>query len=184
MHEGRDIPGARAPRARGFTLIEAAIATAIVGSGIVAVMGAQRAFHLRNEWATHAAIAHQLGCEIRELALRLPPRDPVTGDDVWGAEPDEGSVADFDDLDDLDGAVFDSADGTGPISSLRTPIPDMDGWRQRVRVEYIDPFELATVVDPGASGLVRVTVAIDFLAPGADAPAEFTRVSWIAPRSR
>jgi hypothetical protein len=80
--------------------------------------------------------------------------------------------------------VFDSADGTGPISSLRTPIPDMAGWRQRIHVEYIDPFELTSVVDAGASDLVRVTVAIDFLAPGAEAPAEFTRVSWIAPRSR
>jgi len=184
MRECRDNPRARATHARAFTLIEAAIATAIVGSGVVAVMAAQRAFHQRNEWATHAAIAQQLGCEIRELALRLPARDPVTGDDVWGAEPDEGSVDEFDDLDDLDGAVFDSADGTGPISALRTPIPDMAGWRQRVRVEYIDPFELTSVVDPGASDLVRVTVAIDFLAPGAEAPAEFMRVSWIAPRSR
>jgi hypothetical protein len=184
MREGCDITRARPTRARGFTLIEAAIATGIVGSGIVAVMAAQRAFHQRNEWATHAAIAQQLGCEIRELALRLPARDPVTGDDVWGAEPDEASVDEFDDLDDLDGAVFDSADGTGPISALRTPIPDMAGWRQRVRVEYIDPFELTSDVDPGESGLVRVTVAIDFQPMGAAAPAEFTRVSWIAPRSR
>ena len=184
MHCRSDIHRFGPSRARAFTLIEAAIATSIVGSGIVAVMAAQRAFHQRNEWATHAAIAQQLGCEIRELALRLPPRDPVTGDDVWGAEPDEGSIDEFDDLDDLDGAVFDSADGTGPISSLRTPIPDMAGWRQRIHVEYIDPFELTSVVDAGASDLVRVTVAIDFLAPGAEAPAEFTRVSWIAPRSR
>ena len=172
----------RPPRARGFTLIEAAIATMIVGSGVVAVMAAQRAFHAQNEWAAQAATAHQLGAEIRELMLGLPQRDPVTNDDLWGAEPDEDGVGDFDDLDDFDGAVFDSADGTGPLNAMREPIADMEGWRQRVVVENIDPFELTRAVDDGASELVRVTVVVERSAPADEAPREFTRVSWIAPR--
>ena len=113
----------------GFTLIEAAIATVVVGSGVVAVVSAQRAFHLQNEWAAQAAVAQQLGAEVRELVLGLPQRDPVTGGDLWGPEPDESGVAEYDDLDDFDGAVFDSADGTGPLNALRAPVAEMDGWR-------------------------------------------------------
>ena len=113
----RCAPSRRPPlsRARGFTLIEAAIATMIVGSGIVAVMGAQRAFHLQNEWAAEAATAQQLGAEMRELMLGLPQRDPVTNDDLWGAEPDESGAGDFDDLDDFDGAA-----STRPTEAVRS----------------------------------------------------------------
>ncbi len=180
----RCAPSRRPPlsRARGFTLIEAAIATMIVGSGIVAVMGAQRAFHLQNEWAAQAATAQQLGAEMRELMLGLPQRDPVTNDDLWGAEPDESGAGDFDDLDDFDGAAFDAADGSGPLNALREPIADMDGWRQRVVVENIDPFELTRTVDDGASDLMRITVVVERRAAAGEAPQECTRVSWIAPR--
>lgn len=170
------------PRTRGFTLIEAAIATMVVGSGIVAVMAAQRAFHAQNEWAAQAAVAQQLGAELRELMLGLPQRDPVTNDDLWGAETDEDGVGDFDDLDDFDGAVFDSADGSGPLNALREPIAGLDGWRQRVFVENIDPFELTRTVDDGASDLVRVTVIVEHRTPAEETSREFTRVSWIAPR--
>ena len=167
---------------RGFTLIEAAIATVVVGSGVVAVMSAQRAFHVQNEWAAQAAVAQQLGVEVRELMLGLPQRDPVTGDDLWGPEPDEADVADFDDLDDFDGAVFDSSDGTGPLNALRAPIDAMDGWRQRVFVENIDPFHLTRTVEDGASELMRITVVVELQASGDAAPREFTRIAWIAPR--
>ena len=167
---------------RGFTLIEAAIATVVVGSGVVAVMSAQRAFHVQNEWAAQAAVAQQLGVEVRELVLGLPQRDPVTGDDAWGPEADEDGVGDFDDLDDFDGAVFDSADGSGPLNALRAPIAEMDGWRQRVSVENIDPFEITRTVADGSSDLMRVTVVVERREAGEAAPREFTRVSWIAPR--
>ncbi|MEY3142286.1 MAG: hypothetical protein RLY21_779 [Planctomycetota bacterium] len=169
-------------RARGFTLIEAAVATMIVGSGIVAVMAAHRAFHAQNAWAAEAATAQQLGAEMRELMLGLPQRDPVTNDDLWGSEPDESGVGDLDDLDDFDDAVFDSADGTGPLNALREPIADMDGWRQRVFVENIDPFELTRTVDDGTSDLMRITVVIERRTAADEEPREFTRVSWIAPR--
>jgi prepilin-type N-terminal cleavage/methylation domain-containing protein len=172
----------RARGHRGFTLIEAAIATVILGSGVVAVAAAQRGFHLQNEWAAQAAVAQQLGVEVRELVLGLPQRDPVTGADLWGPEPDEAAVGDYDDLDDFDGAVFDAADGTGPLNALRAPIAAMDGWRQRVVVENIDRFDLTRTVDDGASDLMRVTVVVERRTAQDAAPREFTRVSWIAPR--
>jgi type II secretory pathway pseudopilin PulG len=178
------VHGMTQPRSysRGFTLLEAMIATMIVGSGIVAIMGAQRAFHTQNDWAAQAAIGQQLGVELRELVLGLPQRDPVTNDDVWGPEPDEVAVDDFDDLDDFDGAVFDSASGTGPLNALRVPIQDMAGWRQRVFVENINPFDLTETVADGGSDLMRVTVIVERRLNDDTEPQEFTRVTWIAPR--
>jgi hypothetical protein len=119
---------------------------------------------------------------VRELVLGLPQRDPVTNDDAWGPEADEDGVADFDDLDDFDGAGFDSVDGTGPLNALRVPIADMDGWRQRVLVDNIDPFDLVRTVDDGSSELMRVTVVVERRTANDETHREFTRVSWIAPR--
>src|SRR5690349_8565649 len=56
------------PRRRtGFTLIETALATIIVGVGVLSIVSAQQAFHVENTWATNASIATRLGNEIREM---------------------------------------------------------------------------------------------------------------------
>lgn len=68
---GRDI--------RGFTLIEAALATVIVGVGVLAIVEAQQSFHRKNLWAVQSGVATRLGNEIREMTLNLPRHDPVTG---------------------------------------------------------------------------------------------------------
>jgi type II secretory pathway pseudopilin PulG len=181
---------ARATRARrgarGFTLIETALTTVIVGTGVLAIVSAQQAFFRQNEWSTHASTAQRLGNEIRELTLHMPRHDPVTGQTYWGPESTELDVDDYDDLDDFDGedgegTVFSAALGNGPISALGDTIPDMTGWSQRVFVEHIDPFEVTRTVADGASDLVRVRVVIEYQGPGDDEPREITRVTWIAP---
>src|SRR5205085_1701817 len=74
----------RTPRARrGFTLIETALATIIVGVGVIALVEAQQAFHVQNSWSSNASIATRLGNEIREMTLNLPQHDPVTGTAFW-----------------------------------------------------------------------------------------------------
>ena len=70
----------RSPRHHGFTLIETALATVIVGVGVLAMVSAQSAFHQKNAWAMHTSIATHLGGEIREMTWNLPQHDPVTGD--------------------------------------------------------------------------------------------------------
>lgn len=183
--EGRRKEAAARAR-RGFTLIETALATVIVGTGVVAIVAAQQAFFRQNEWSTHASTGQRLGNEIRELTLRLPRRDPVTGGEFWGPEAGELSVGDFDDLDDFDGEdgdgmTFSSALGNGPISALGEAIPGMAGWSQRVLVENVDPFDLVRVVPDGESELVRVRVIVEYQGPADAAPREITRVTWIAP---
>ena len=94
-------PGCRGPN--GFTLIETALATVIVGVGVLSIVAAQQAFHKQNAWSTNASTATRLGNEIREMTFRLPRHDPVTGLILpWGPEDNELWVGDFDDLDDFD----------------------------------------------------------------------------------
>ncbi|MDI9404965.1 MAG: hypothetical protein QM516_13945, partial [Limnohabitans sp.] len=169
-----------------FTLIETALATVIVGTGVIAIVAAQQAFFRQNEWSTHASTAQRLGNEIRELTLHLPRHDPVTGTTFWGPESTEIDITDFDDLDDFDGedgngTVFSALLGSGPIGASGDVIPAMDGWSQRVFVEHIDPLEITRVVADGASDLMRVRVVIEYQGPSDSEPREITRVTWIAP---
>jgi hypothetical protein len=179
----------------GFTLIETALATIIVGVGVVAMVSAQAAFHKKNAWSTHASIAMALGNEIREMTWNLPQRDPVTGDAFWGPEDNELSFDDYDDLDDFDGdgggLIFAAALGNGPINARREIIPNMDGWSQTVRVFNVDPFDIT--VDPdrtddsllpadGTTAVMMVEVVIEFQAVNEPTPQRMTRVSWVAPR--
>lgn len=132
---------ARGRGSGGFTLIETALATVIIGVGVVAIVEAHQAFMKSNQWSTHAATATFLGNEIRELTMNLPRHDPVTGLRVvggtlegWGAEPGEVVVEDLDDLDDFDGLTFafdgtpgfaDDGDLPGPIDAFGLVIPEI-----------------------------------------------------------
>jgi hypothetical protein len=178
----------------GFTLIETALATVIVGVGVLAMVGAQQAFHQQNRWSTHAAIAERLGNEIREMTLNMPRYDPVTGNTFWGPEPNELWVGDYDDVDDFDGdgggLVFssdwddDPSDDSGPIDARREVIRNMEGWTQIVTVRNVDPFDISDEAAPPADGstsMVMVQVVVTYQGPNDDEATEMTTVSWIAP---
>lgn len=169
-------PRATAAHRRGFTLIETALATVIIGVGVVAIVEAQQGLMKSNSWSTQAATAAFLGNEIRELTRQLPRHDPVTGlfqaDDGkgglalhgWGAEDNEKDVSDFDDVDDFDGLKFGSTgDFPGPIDAFGHVVPEtapdgtvlldddgnpvpLEGWTQSVTVEKVSPTDLATVL--------------------------------------
>lgn len=140
--------GPRHPRCRGrrgFTLIETALATIIVGVGVLALVESQTAFIKANAWSTHSATGTYLANEIRELTRRMPRHDPVTGlytQSVngtatlmgWGPEAGETSIEDFDDIDDFDGLRLrwtgtpglSDNDLPGPIDAFGQVIPQIN----------------------------------------------------------
>lgn len=182
---------ATSARRAGSTLIESALATIIVGVGVLSIVGAQQAFHQKNAWSTHVSTATWLGNEIREMTLNLPRHDPVTGDAYWGPEPlTELTIFDYDDLDDFDGpggtglefsAIPVAGVINGPRNSMRGIIPNMDGWTQTIYVEMVDPFNISNPPSDPTLYLIRMTVVVSYLGPFDTSPREVTRVSWIAP---
>lgn len=137
----------RSARRGGFTLLEAALATIIIGVGVLAVVEAQQSFMERNAYSSGSATATYLASEIREMARNFSRHDRFSGGlyflDVndagtfrgWGTETGETAVTDLDDLDDLDGAVFGDAtefpDGftmttryDGPVDAFGVVIPE------------------------------------------------------------
>ncbi len=178
-------------RRHGFTLIESALATIIIGVGVLSIVSAQQAFHQKNAWSTHVSTATWLGNEIREMTLNLPRHDPVTGDAFWGPEPDtEPTIFDYDDLDDFDGvggngllfsAIPVAGVVNGPRNSRREIIQNMDGWEQTIFVDQVDPYDISSPpVDP-TFYLMRMTVVVTYQGPSDANPREVTTVSWIAP---
>ncbi len=171
-----------------FTLMETALAIVIVGTGVISIMQAQMAFHQQNSWSSHTSAATFLANEIREMTVRLPRHDPVTGTTFWGPEPNESSVVDFDDLDDFDGefgigVVFSEAAGNGPVNALREEIPDMAGWSQVVRCYNVDPMDMGAEGDDamdGTTNMVRMEVTITYQGPNDADPTEITKLVWIS----
>lgn len=161
---------------RGFWIVESAVAIAVIGIGVVAVVGSQQAWHIQAVASEELATGMRLASEIRELTLILPSNDPVTGATTWGAEIGETIPMDVDDLDDLDNAVFSSSDGSGPIDATGTVIVGLTGWEQQVLVQNVNPFDITQVVIDGSTDTVQIEVTV--MHDGK----EITRLPWIAPR--
>ena len=132
---------------RAFTLIEASLATVIVGVGVLAIVEAQQAFLQKNAWSTHTSTAMFLANEIREMTRNMPRHDAFsggvyfldptahTGFRGWGPEPDEVSALDFDDLDDFDGVAFGTAPNLpGALNIPHAEATDRRGELDRSRV--------------------------------------------------
>lgn len=179
----------RRHRRAGFTLIEAALTTVIIGTGVLAIVAAQQAYHRKNDWAQRTGTAVLLANELRELTLTLPMHDPLTGRSHMGPEPGETSVLHYDDLDDFAGVVDGDGKGAGlvfspPINALRQPIPDMEGWTQIIRVENVLPNNIAsTFTQPlGSTDLMRVSVTVTHRKPGEPEPMTLTTLIWVVGR--
>lgn len=160
-------------RSSGFTLIESVLTIVIISTGVLAIMGAQQAFHKKNDWAQRNSTGLLLANELRELTLTLPKHDPFTGTATVGPEANENSVTDYDDVDDFAGPV-EIVTGVGaglefdpPINALRLPIDNMPGWSQRIVVENVLPDNIgSTFTQPlGTTDLLRVTVTVRYLDP-------------------
>ena len=174
-------------RAQGFTLIEASLATVIIGTGVLAILSAQQAYHMKNNWATRTSTAMLLANEMRERTLSLPLHDPITGDATLGPESDESSTLSYDDLDDFAGNVT-AGVGAGtsfnpPVNALGLPISDLDEWTQQVTVVKVPVDNVDTTftlpLDTGTSEMFRVTVTILYRPAGQSTDETVTELSWI-----
>jgi prepilin-type N-terminal cleavage/methylation domain-containing protein len=172
--------------ARGFTLLESLLAITIVGSGVLALIAAQQAFHKQNDWASHSSTALLLANELRELTLHMPLHDPITGVATLGPEAGETGAADYDDIDDFAGVVDEAGFGSGltldpPINALRETIAGMDGWSQVIDVQGVDPTDIsASTPQPlDATNMLRVRVTVRYQSPHSTTPQIMAELTWV-----
>lgn len=180
-------PKRRRRRASGFTLIEASLTTVIIGTGVLAILAAQQAYHMQNKWAARTSTAMLLANELRERTLSMPLHDPITGDATLGPEIDETVPLAYDDLDDFAGTVT-AGVGAGqtfnpPINALGLSLSDLSAWTQTIKVEKVPADQVDTTfpirLDTGDSDMFRVTVAVLYRDPNTGADEAVTELSWI-----
>jgi len=153
----------------GFSLIEVLIAIILIGLAIASLIAANSSFTEANAAGTDLSTAEFLLEQIRELTTLLPVIDPNDGTSTFGAE--EATLADYDDLDDFDGANF-----SPPISADREVLNDFAAFSQQITVENVNAANFENVVPDHSSDFVRVTVKV-FLNSR-----EIVSTSWIRAR--
>lgn len=144
---------ARRNRRRGFTLIEAAWVTVIVGVGVVGMLELLAAGTMVNGAGNEMTTAVNLANNIHEISLGLAFADPQAPTQ-WTAR--EASVANYDNITDLDGQTF-----SPPLDVCRQPINSYSNWSQKVTVQTVAADQLNSV-RPNSMTVptARVTVQI------------------------
>lgn len=177
-------------RCAGFTLIEAALTTVIIGTGVLAIVAAQQAYHMQNDWAQRTGTAQHLANELRELTLTLPMYHPVTNAQTPGLEPGSDDIADYHALIDFAGAVS-GGQGEGvtfspPVSALRLPYDELDNWSQHVEVYNVheDWISISPHSAPplGTTDVMRVRVRVAYEGPLHDEPETISELTWVVGR--
>jgi prepilin-type N-terminal cleavage/methylation domain-containing protein len=151
---------------RGFSLIEVLVAVILVGLAIASLIAANSSFTQANAAGTDLSTAEFLIEQIRTLTAMLPVVDPNTGTSTFG--PEEAILADYDDLDDFDGANF-----SPPISADQEILNDFAAFSQQVTIENVSAANFEQVISNHSSCFVRVSVKV-FLNSR-----EISSASWI-----
>jgi type II secretory pathway pseudopilin PulG len=123
----------RATRRRGFTLIEAALTTVIIGTGVVAMLQLLAAGTIGNVEAAQSTMAVNLARNVREMTVRMSYADVRA----------------------LNGRSY-----VPPIDSGGENIGGFDGWSQRVVVQPVSIDRLITNTVEADPEAVRITVEI------------------------
>lgn len=136
MGRSVSIQSRRPSRQRGgFTLIEAAIVTVLIGVGVVAVMQLLAAGTMANADSTRLTTAMGLAGNIRERAVRINYTDLFTS--------------------------FNDRTYSPPIDATGTVLTNFNAWSQVVDVKYVNP-NAVTIAVPDAqvepTAQVSVTV--------------------------
>ena len=144
---------------RGFTLIEAAMTTVIIGVGCVAMLELLGAGTLANNEGSELTTAMNLAGNVRECMTGVAYTDP-TNPTHWGSESGE-TTATYNDIDDFDGKTF-----SPPIDARRQSLgTNYAAWSQSVKVETIKPDNLTVTTShlnltPDLRPTCRCTVTV------------------------
>ena len=140
---------------KAFTIIEAMIATIIIGIAFTALIASSRAYTQTNGAGIEISTAEFLIENIREMTAPLAVIEPETGDTTFGAESGETAVSLYDDIDDFDGGSF-----SPPVDINGISLSALSAYTQQVTVQNINANDFSAVVSDHASDFVRITVTI------------------------
>jgi type II secretory pathway pseudopilin PulG len=158
----------------GFTIIEAAMVTVIIGVAFTAVMGLFYACTTQNRVANHTTVAAMLASNVQEAMAALPYSDPNPLVATFGPEPGE-TLETFDDIDDFHGLSINP-----PIDATRAPIPELSQYTQTITVTRV-PANNPSGSSATETGSVRVRVVVSYQ-QNPQAPAEQVfSMSWLRP---
>lgn len=124
--------GSVAGRRRGFSLVEVAVATAIIGMAVVALMTTIASGTRANGAGQELTQAAFLAQEVREWTYNQPFAGLAT------------------------------ATYSPPIDGRGNAITTLPGWTQKIVVTSRSPSNLATVVTPGTSDMINVQVTVSY----------------------
>jgi prepilin-type N-terminal cleavage/methylation domain-containing protein len=123
---------------RGFTLIEAAMTTVIIGVAFTAVLQLLAAGTVCNTSSAKMTTAVTLANNINEWTIRT-------------------AYDDLREIADSKGRSFDV-----PVDGRGEKMEGFDGWSQVVSINYVDPFVVTSVVpDTQEEPMSRVTVVVN-----------------------
>ncbi|MFA6133129.1 MAG: prepilin-type N-terminal cleavage/methylation domain-containing protein [Phycisphaerae bacterium] len=148
-------------RGRGFSLVEVAVATAIIGIAVTALMASLAAGTRSNRASQQLTQAVFLAQELREWTSTLPFKDPDPADANNPPGPDGTSPQSFvDDLDDLTGVTY-----SPPVDCTSAPAQRLNGlrgWSETFTLTWRDPNNLTHAVSNGGSEIINVQVDIKY----------------------
>jgi type II secretory pathway pseudopilin PulG len=173
-------PSDGSPR-RGFTLIEAALATVIVGVGLLAMVQLIGSLTAQNQAAHQMTTARLLASNVQEAMAGLTFNDPAYANTYFGPEPGE-TLPFYNDVDDFDGRTF-----SPPIDATRGAVAQLGQYSQEVTVWPVFGNQLNVNTNPAApdlpktanTGAVRVLVKVYYQRTPAAPKLEVYRTAWI-----
>ena len=158
-------------RRRGFSLVEAALTTVIIGLGSTALMALLASGSTANQQAAMLTTAIDLANNIHELADRLPY--PSTTTTTWGVPTgvtfnatnlftttgsNPGNITW------LNGQTFSSATTpAGPIDATFSQVSGLSGWSQAVTVSSVSSNNItSTMTNSTTNDMAQVDVTVSY----------------------
>ena len=161
----------RRTRHAGFTLIETALATVVIGTGFVSALALFGACTQQTALAERRTAAMLLALNVQEAMATAAFADAADATH-FGPEPGE-LLGGYDDLDDFDGLA-----ARPPIDAVRRPVEELGRFEQVVAVTAADPDRPAAA--SAGEPCRRVSVTVRYHADAG--PIDVYELTWLRMR--